>query len=67
MKIIKKTISSGKITVGDFKVSSTAEVSAFASAGEFVFSLCPVSIIVETESGAYSFDLKRWDDPLQIR
>jgi len=67
MRIIKKNVSSVKITVGDVKVSSKADVSAFTSAGGFVFSLCPVSVIVETESGTYSFDLKGESSPLQIR
>ena len=67
MKIIKKTVSSEKITAGSLKVSATADVSAFAYPGGFVFSIRPVSIIVETESGTYSFDLKRDVPPLQIR
>ena len=67
MKIIKENITSGKITAGSVKVSSTADVSAFAYPGGFVFSVCPMSIIVETESGTYGFDLKRKELPLQIR
>ncbi|WP_421909385.1 hypothetical protein [Methanolacinia petrolearia] len=67
MKIVKEKITSGKVTAGGVKISSAADISAFVYPGGFVFSVCPISIIVETESGTYSFDLKREELPLQIR